>query len=314
MGDSIWWLALVNSFRYWLFIPAVFFWIDQLWNGIEQWAGIFLVLLTGVWIYFYAFTPLMNFIDKADKSLAPDFKVMTMNILYKNQGVNGVASIINKEQPDVVALQETTKRSLEELVKILAAYPYRNFKSPTNVTGVDVFSKYPISKPQVIPTEFGQAVYVEIQHPKKKINLINIHTESIDPLDVFGDTNKILHAYKGREQMLTSIKIFLSQAGLSPESLILLGDFNSTEGNYLYRQIADLQLQDSYYSINPIFFNGFTFPNNMLGLVNKPGSFVPLIRIDYIYHGKGFKTVKSKVSDEFSGSDHRPVISEIAIL
>ncbi|MDX1921274.1 MAG: endonuclease/exonuclease/phosphatase family protein [Candidatus Caenarcaniphilales bacterium] len=317
LGDAYWWLALVNSFRYWLFLPLIIFWIEHLWIGLEKIPGIFLVTLTGLWIYFYIWFPFYEGLDKKDATAqtGPQVKVMSFNLLYKNQNLDKVISTIQSEAPDIVALQETTQSNATVIKDKLAKdYPYASFHSKKEIIGVSTFSKFPIESDAYIPTKVGYSELVKIKHPSREFYLVNVHTESIDPLDLFGNTKNILRAYKDREQMLKDIIDSLKESSIPLNNSIIVGDFNSTDGNYLYRIMKSYGYKDSYREVNSILPSAFTFPNNVEGLLNRQGKFFPIIRIDFIYTGLSFKPIKSEVIDTETGSDHKPLVSVLGFV
>jgi endonuclease/exonuclease/phosphatase family metal-dependent hydrolase len=310
-GDSLWWLALVNSFRYWLFAPLILFWIEQLWEGIDQGKGAALGVLTALWLFLYLWFP---FYEKPGVVEHP-LKVMTFNLLYKNQNLDSVANAISKSDPDIVALQEITETQGKVLKnKLSANYPYTSFSSPHNILGVATFSKWKIERSSQIPIQIGYSQLVTIKHKNKNFHLVNIHTESIEPLDVFGQGTRILKAYQRREELIFGILAYLKNASAPLEDTILLGDFNSTEGNKLYRIIQAAGFTDSYRAVNSIFPNSFTFPNNLLGLFNREMKTFPILRIDYIYTGSHFKPISGYIFSGNTGSDHKPVIMNLGIL
>lgn len=317
MGDASWWLALINSFRYWLFVPLIIFWIEHLWVGLEKTPGIFLTLLTGLWIYFYIWFPFYEGLDKknTEKLIGPPIKVMSFNLLYKNINFDKVISTIREEAPDIVAFQETTQENATTLKENLAKdYPYVSFRSKRDIIGVSTFSKLPIESDAYIPTKVGYSELVKIKHPTRDFYLVNVHTESIDPLDLFGNEKNILRAYKDREKMLKDVVDSLKASSIPVSNTIVVGDFNSTEGNYLYRIMKSFGYKDSYREVNAILPSAFTFPNNVEGLLNRKGKFWPVIRIDFIYSGLGFKPLKSEVIDTETGSDHKPVMSTLGFV
>jgi len=316
-GDSSWWMALINSYRYWLFVPAIIFWIEKLWNGIENLQALLLVLLTGAWIYFYVFFP---FYEAFDKSKTPQFvgqplKIMTFNILYKNGNYPLIVNAVQKGDPDIISFQETTATQAQQLKDSLKEqFPYMSFKSIKEAVGVTTFSKIPLDSVQFFNLGVGQAQFMRVKTESRAIYLVNVHTESINPLDVFGEGDNIIRAYKQREKMIKSVIDGLSASNIPLSDTVFVGDFNSTEGNDLYKLMKSAGFSDTYRSVNPILFNSFTFPHNMLGLFDKPGKFYPLLRLDYIYTGSRFKTLKSTVVGGETGSDHLPVVSTVAML
>ncbi|MDJ0625230.1 MAG: endonuclease/exonuclease/phosphatase family protein [Candidatus Caenarcaniphilales bacterium] len=316
-GDNYWWLGLINSFRYWLFAPLVIFWIEHLWVGIEKIPGAFMLLLTGLFIFLYVWFPFYeDFLDKKDvEFVGKPIRVMTFNVFFENKNYSSIVEAIREGDPDVVALQETTPKTIQILEeKLQRDYPHKSFNSGSNIAGIATFSKYPIEQRVSIPVKVGSAELVSLRNPNRNIILVNVHTESIDPLDVFGGEEKILKAYKNREVMLKHVIHYLNSHSIPLRNTIILGDFNSTEGNQLYKIMKKEGFTDSYRKVNAILPYAFTFPNNMKGLLKRPAKFWPLIRLDYIYVGERYKPLEAKVINTETGSDHKPVVSELGLL
>jgi endonuclease/exonuclease/phosphatase (EEP) superfamily protein YafD len=308
-GDASWWLALVNSFKYWLFLPLIIFWIETLWEGFTGFRTFCLLLLTGLWVYWYLWFP---FYEKPPLVVGQPFKVMTHNLLFKNPNIDAVSDMVLKANPDTVSFQEVTEsqgRQLKE--KLKALYP-----NVTAVPALDVltFSKLKIDKVVQVPCQPGYAQLVKLTHPTRPIYLVNLHTESIDPLDAFGSGERIAQAYHRREEMIMTVFAYLKNNSIPIEDTIMVGDFNSTEGNNLYKIINSYGLVDAYRAVSPILSTSFTFPQNMLGLLNRPGKVFPMLRIDYVYAGAKIKPLKGQVINEPTGSDHKPVMVELGLI
>ena len=309
-GDSSWWLALINSFRYWLFAPALLFWLEIVWDGFSEGKTWGLSIVTVLWVFLYIWFPFYETPTAAGKQT---IKAMTFNILYLNENINGIISPINKAQPDIIAMQEITENQGQALKQQLSAvYPYTSFRSSKEILGVGTFSKFPIESSKQIVSRSGHCQVLKIKAHNRDIFVINVHTESIEPKDIFGEEEKILASYKRREQMLIDILAYLSNNSIPVSDTILLGDFNSTEGNKLYQIIKKAGFKDSYRAVNPILFNGFTWPTNMRGVYKKLKTTWPFLRIDYIYTGNHFTTLNSETFQAETGSDHRPLVSNLA--
>ncbi len=311
LGDSYWWLALINSFRYWLFLPLVVFWIETIWEGATEFRVVTLSLLTGLWAFWYLWYP---FYEKP-LPVQATVKAMTFNVLFRNDNFDSIISAIKTSDPDFVTLQEVTATQGNALKKGLAdTFKYSTYASGKDILGVATLSKFKIESVTQIPVSIGYSQVVKLKGPNKSFYVVNVHTESIDPLDVFGSGQNIERAYRHREEMLANIVKFLQQNNISLQDTIIAGDFNSTEGNKLYRNMKAYGFTDSYRAVNTVLPNAFTFPNNLLGLLNRKVNTFPLLRIDYIYAGSGFKPINGQVYAEQTGSDHRPFLVNLGVL
>ncbi len=316
LGDSIWWLALVNSFRYWLFFPLIIFWIEQIFVQIDKWQSTGLGILTVLWIFLYIWFPFYES-NKPIPLNGNPIKVMSFNILFKNRDMNPAFEALQKADTDIIAMQEITKPQAQVLGEALKEkYQYNSYNNaPDKILGVATFSKSPLRKIGQIPSQYGHAELVEIEDASRKFYLVNIHTSSIDPLDIFDQPSNIQKAYENREKFFAEIFAYLRENQVDIKKVLLAGDFNSTEGNKLYQIVQAAGFKDSFREISPVIpFSSFTFPHNWLGLADRNAKMIPLIRIDYIFSGTGFKPIKADIVQEATGSDHRPVIMTLGIL
>jgi endonuclease/exonuclease/phosphatase family metal-dependent hydrolase len=86
-----------------------------------------------------------------------------------------------------------------------------------------------------------------------------------------------------------------------------LGDFNFIDRSATYRLMVDAGLTDTFRAVGS--GAGFTFPTRFQYL---PVRLPLLVRIDYIWVTNHFQPLSSQVALGY-GSDHLPVISEIAL-
>lgn len=109
-------------------------------------------------------------------------------------------------------------------------------------------------------------------------------------------TIRMSTSYKMRAQQIDLIAEVIDKAEYP---VILCGDFNDTPLSYVYNQAAN-RLTDG-------------FKESGHGYMYTYRYFKKILRIDYIFHSKDFKSVKY-YSPNKEWSDHNPVISELELL
>ncbi|MEF9987204.1 MAG: endonuclease/exonuclease/phosphatase family protein [Bacteroidales bacterium] len=150
----------------------------------------------------------------------------------------------------------------------------------------------------------------------KKITVINTHFQStgvsttrreVEKIEDSGEnianiniaermTTRMSVSYKMRAQQ---IDIVLDAIKNSKYPVILCGDFNDTPLSYVYSKAAS-ELIDGFKESGDGYMYTYKY-------------FKKMLRIDYIFYGKEFKSVKY-FSPNKDFSDHNPVISELKLL
>ena len=85
--------------------------------------------------------------------------------------------------------------------------------------------------------------------------------------------------------------------------VLIAGDFNITDQSADYQRIT-VVYDDSYKQVG--YGMGTTFPAHI--------PFLPsLLRIDYVFHSEDFTPLQADVLYSSGGSDHRPLVVELAL-
>lgn len=256
-------------------------------------------------ITFYACTPKANPATSKAETAPASIKFMSYNVHHCNPpskpgfiDVNAIASVIMREAPDVIALQEidvNTVRSgkINEIAELSKKTGYHSFHFSKAIDhdggyyGTALLSKHPLSDAEThkLPTDpvtggeprvLGLAT---VTLPgNKKIRVANVH------LDFKGNTN-------GKLQM-TEVNRILSDEKLP---VIIGGDFNAVEGSVTINLLDNVFMRTCKNC-------PFTIP------VNKPNK-----AIDFIAYkpASAFSVINHKVIAERYASDHFPVLAEL---
>jgi endonuclease/exonuclease/phosphatase family metal-dependent hydrolase len=238
-----------------------------------------------------------------------DLRVLSYNIHHANPpsrpeviDVDAIASVIKKEQPHLVALQEVdvfTERSgktlhqAEKLAEMtgMKAYFAKAIDYGGGEYGVAILSKFPMEamKNTLLPTaketngEPRTLATVVVTLPQgKKILFACTHLDAQKQ-----DTNRLLQ--------INRIVEILSQEKLP---VIIAGDFNSVDGTTIINTL------DFYFTRTCITNCGFTIPQ-----IN------PTKTIDFIAYkpAEAFNVIEHHIPDEKYASDHLPVASVLRI-
>jgi len=232
-------------------------------------------------------------------------RVMTYNIhvgigVDKALDLGRIAEVINREQPDLVGLQEVD-RGVErthrvDQIKELARLTRMEYAFAPNLNyqggqyGVAVLSRFPILAIDHRryagrrASERRGFIRVEVAVGKQRVNFVTTHLDhQFNDARVF-ETTQLLSAL---EDVHTP--------------LIVVGDFNDEPAGDAYKlmltRFADVWEVSG---------------NRAAGLTYPAGK--PLKRIDYIFHGKadGIRVKGARVTDS-PASDHLPLVADFEL-
>jgi vancomycin resistance protein VanJ len=304
-GDRWYLVRLGSYFAPWLMMALVPFLSVALLGRRLKLATLALVaMLLFIGRYAYLFLPRPAIADNSAASL----KIMTFNVNYNNRKAQEISELIRKENPDVIAFQELTKKLAVPLEAELGTdYPY-SLSGDIIVTrgggsAVAIASRYPLTK-AVKSLESQRVVQAIVQTPEGAINLWNIHP--------------VVAVSSERWQIQRDIiEVVAGEVARSEGPVIVVGDFNTTDQAENYALLGD-QLKDSYQVAGRGF--GFTFPV----LSSRPSRdqswrtqllylLAPVVRIDHILVSSHFSVQEIHIIPDNLGSDHRPVVATLQL-
>lgn len=304
-GARWWWLAVLHTFAFWLFIPLLITIVLALILRGKRTAAISLLLLT---VGMIRFAPLpTGVITTSD---APhDLRVLTFNTWNINSQIEESIDWVLAQDADVVILQEMVGAHLHQIPRLLAVYPHQEFVEGS----VQIFSRYPFLEDDLVGIEAatanwdgrlavrtvidvdGQAVTVYGVHlslPKRENPHFGIIT-GIDSLDF------VLHydeTHRNRQIMNLSE---LVQAETNP--VIIAGDFNTSHSSPILENLVAVGMRDAFHTVGTDW--GMTWSHNPPDL--------PLIRIDYIWSSPELRPLRIERGN-FIGSDHLALVADFA--
>jgi endonuclease/exonuclease/phosphatase family metal-dependent hydrolase len=208
---------------------------------------------------------------------------------------------------DIVALQETNRRSQRYLLaKLRREYPYCSFHQAPAAGGFGFLSKIPLRNVRHHRLEHGWfgAYVAEIPLSRRTIRVVNLHLQPTLPErgeSLFGFMTRWRRTALTRVLEIQQVLAELPDADRS--NLILIGDFNSLPGGIVTRTLQNMGFVDGYASVTPEKERKTTWQWRV-------GEYLIQYRLDYCFHGSGFKTIRSSIL-RCDASDHHLILNTL---
>jgi vancomycin resistance protein VanJ len=319
-GDRFWWLSLVNTFAYLIFLPllvllpaALVFKMRR--NALRL---IPVALIGGLWLapYYFPKTP------KISVPAGQTLRALTFNVWGYNPRMDEVVTWVRASGADVVLLQEITPQHTQDVLPTLYdLYPYHydqedmqhwNGRGTYNTT----LSRYPILSVEEVDLQTpdtSNPVRIVLDMNGQKVAVYNVHMAWPGSKPRFALPAR-LNSYYTRVLLGYSDKIrnaqinsLLDHLKSEPYPYIVAGDFNTSDQTPTYNLLAS-HLHDSFREGGSGL--GGSWPvSSARGL---PGFIPPLIRIDYIWHSDSFQTINVQQGPPL-GSDHLALLATLAL-
>jgi endonuclease/exonuclease/phosphatase (EEP) superfamily protein YafD len=244
-----------------------------------------------------------SFVPKPQaQDVEASFSVMSYNVWGGNDRFDSIVSAIKEYSPDVVGLQEITDRIADEIKGPLTdLYPYQVIED-----GQAIFSRFPIVSHDVWLIGDDQ-IPISVQHVEldvagQRIGVINAHPHSPAlrasriPGFKLGYPSGLWSQHRDWE-----VRELMEVIATIDGPLVVLGDFNLTNLQVVYGEMTQT-LRDAHADV------GYG-----LGFTRTPlrGTGPATWRIDYVFHTPELIAL-SITNGDFGGSDHRPVVAELA--
>lgn len=227
----------------------------------------------------------------------------------------GIVEFIEKENPDIVCIQEVSAFDTTSINKAFRQYPYHryhlNIRQNGAFFGIATFSRYPIAESEkfTFPNTSNRCLFTDIVIRQKTVRVYNMHLQSVHinleetalRLQQEELRNEELRNVSGRLKSgfikrAKQVNLITWHMAASPFPIIVCGDFNDTPVSYTYRKMKG-DRNDC-----------FTKAGN--GIVSTYKNFWPAFRIDYIFSDKQFDVARYKI-EKVPFSDHYPVVVEL---
>ncbi|MCA0458808.1 MAG: endonuclease/exonuclease/phosphatase family protein [Chloroflexi bacterium] len=312
-GDEQPKLSLLNSFAHFTFLPLVPLLLLALLArsrlALLRLLPVLLLLL--VWIG-------PRFIPKPVPAAASDktIRVATLNVWGNRHDISGTEAWLRETGADIIALEEVSPAyASERLTGLADRYPYQsNQHDETRFGDNFTLSRYPI-----VSTEFVELGLPDTPAPVRTVIAIDgqqvaMYTVHLAwPVDdeaiTVGGLEFYVQVALAFDDTLRNQQIDRLLAHLADEPLpyILAGDFNTSDFSVTYNQLAGA-MHDSFAQAGSGL--GGSWP--VARARGLPAWLPPLIRIDYIWHSDGLRTVRAW-QGEAVGSDHLPLLADLAL-
>jgi endonuclease/exonuclease/phosphatase (EEP) superfamily protein YafD len=220
----------------------------------------------------------------------PALRVMLSNVLRQNPQHDQVIEMIEREQPDVIVLQETNDRWMEALSPIHRTHPVVIASPRSDHFGLAVLSRIaPVRSQLVHLGEAGVPSLECVLEVDGRIVTILV-THPVPPVSI--------HRTWLRDEQLARVADRLARTdGLK----LLVGDLNATMWSRPYRQlVARTKLHDARRGFGLLPSWPMTLPA------------VARIPIDHVLVSKPIAVTDCRLGAPI-GSDHRPVIVDLAL-
>jgi endonuclease/exonuclease/phosphatase (EEP) superfamily protein YafD len=223
--------------------------------------------------------------------LAPSIRVVTANLLMENDSLALLAGELEGFDADVYFLQELSARWDDEFERrgFWLRYPYNRRITGENPFGCAIASRLPLRDLEVFSMAELPAVRGRLVLGGREIEIVSLHLMA--PIDAEQGIGHRL----GADRLLQRLK------RTRGKSFILAGDFNATSDSFVATEMREFA--DDGWELAGRGF-GATWPNGVF--------LAPPIRIDHVYVSRDL-TVTRIATGTGAGSDHKPLVAEIAL-
>lgn len=228
-------------------------------------------------------------VDAAD---GPGLRLFSANILYTNGDMAGIAEEIRAARPEVVALQEVSPLNLAalEALGVVDDFPYRLLAPRPDAFGSAILSRHPLVDSELLLVAGLPLPRTTVAVGDRRVRLYDVHTRA--PTQGGVGTWKVqLAELRG-----------LVEADGGPR--IVTGDLNATSGHRPFRQLLAAGLRDAHVERGRWW--AATWPRDRWWTP-------PLARIDHVLVSPEIAVVDVREGTG-RGSDHRPVVADLALL
>ncbi len=214
-------------------------------------------------------------------------RVVTLNVRHGNDRIDNAIAFLDRTDADVVVLQEMARPHTEAMRRALGQrYPYA-----AGEFGVVILSKFPIKA----EGRLDRAGYPEWMSPFARWIEIDVKGT---PVELVG-AHFARPFYTDLQQVdATTLAQFVKTRSLP---LIVAGDFNLTPWAERLKAFMQATGLERYNTLHP------TWPMRW-----RKYPFLPLFPIDHVFASDRFAKIAT-VGGPRIGSDHRPVIADIAL-
>jgi endonuclease/exonuclease/phosphatase (EEP) superfamily protein YafD len=223
---------------------------------------------------------------------AARLRLFSANVLFTNTDLDGIASEVRDADPDVVLLQEVSPPTLAGLARagILDRYPHRSLVARPDPLGTAILSRLPLEDVERFTVAGLPMARATVVAGDRRLRLYNVHTRA-----PFGPGGQDLW----QDQLEALTEVVDAEDG----PLVLAGDFNAASGHAPFRSLLAAGVRDAHMVRRRWWAT--TWPSDL-----RFGP--PFARIDHVLVSRNV-AVLDVAEGIGRGSDHRPVVADLAI-
>jgi endonuclease/exonuclease/phosphatase (EEP) superfamily protein YafD len=217
-------------------------------------------------------------------------RVASANLLVVNETPAALAAELERFDADIYFLQELSGDWDAELERLgfWGRYPFNRRITGEDAFGAAIASRLPVRDLEVFWSAELPQLRGVLRLDDRDVELVSIHLLPPRTLDY----SRYYHL--GAEALLDIVR------RIGGRSFIVAGDFNSTPDSDFATRMRELA-DDAWEAGGHGF--GFTWPNGMFD--------VPPIRLDHVFISRDLGVIGAQVGVG-TGSDHRPVVADVA--
>jgi endonuclease/exonuclease/phosphatase (EEP) superfamily protein YafD len=244
------------------------------------------VSLAGAGVAAMPLVAYMSLPGRTAEATPAKFRLVSLNIWYRNRDITGAARFLEGAHADVVVVQELTGATMQELQRLLPSYPHVA-SVPSQFGGV-IYSRWPLVGSEPVALSEGvSGTLATLDWQGRNVSVLGVHLHwPVDPWSA-----------RKRDQELRSVATFA--AGFDGP-LLVAGDLNLTPwSQYFRRLLRESRLNDAAAS------QGW--------MPSWPSQFRLVgIRIDQCLTTAHWRSL-SVATGPHVGSDHRPLVIDLEL-
>jgi endonuclease/exonuclease/phosphatase (EEP) superfamily protein YafD len=295
-------LAVGQIFGPHLFLPILLLVPFALMRGM---VGLRVVLLLCLSVFFLRFTPSLGAAGVANPD-ASQISVLTWNVFAGNARYDEMSEMLAARPADVVLLQESDWRWVEDENAVTNVYPYRLTETDGAPPGMVFLSVYPILQHGTLDGErdlwdIPRLMWAEVDlGGGRQVTMVDAHPMSAYRVGA-GCALPVCYSPRWRDEQIEAMReSYISPMLASGEPLIVAGDFNVTEREPAYWDLSR-GLTDAWKAVG----SGFGMTWRPAALMDQR---VGLLRIDYLFSSPNVMPLTMSVDCTPRESDHCVVV------
>ena len=231
----------------------------------------------------------------------PEIRVLTANLLKKNNNLENMRKRLFQHEVDIAVFQEVNASALAGLFHPLREeFPHQYWMAhPGTQLGLGVISRYPLVLEHRRSLGLGGPFYLRLRVHVGSQSLLLYNVHLISPL--FGSPP--LRLNPALRQRRFQVRCLLEDAQTQDSPVLLMGDWNTTEGSDIYKQVSAI-FQDGWAlaGLGP----GWTWPHNLEPYFRLKAR--PMLRLDHSFCSHDLEVLAAQVLPVKGGSDHSPLL------